>query len=81
MYNKLELIWLENKVFLLIYQMLEYLEEKQKVTTKAKKKIGWETVKGKWKDINETIRKKIDDKRTETYNIHKKLKRHRYIEI
>lgn len=23
----------------------------------------------------------MDDKRTETYNIHKKLKRHRYIEI
>lgn len=37
MYNKLELIWLENKVFLLIYQMLEHLEEKQKVTTKAKR--------------------------------------------
>lgn len=54
---------------------------KKGINTKEKKKIGWETVKWKWKDINETIRKKIDDKRTETYNIHKKLKRHRYIEI
>lgn len=36
MCNKPELIWLANKGFLLIYHMLEHLEEKTKATTEAK---------------------------------------------